>query len=77
MNVPILSLAAWRLGVSYFRISACASRSVRAHSSQQTSTVRPPTLTLMASPSILQSQAAQVVSLMVDAPGAGHSAWKK
>src|SRR5215470_11514564 len=43
----------------------CASLSFVAHSSQQTSTVLPPSLTLMEFPSNLQSQAAQVVVVMV------------
>src|SRR5215510_6114102 len=41
---------------------ACASFSLRAHSSQHTSTVLPPILTLMEFPSRSQSQAAQVFS---------------
>ena len=42
----------------------CASFNFRAQSSQQTSTVLPPILTLKEFPSSLQSQAAQVVSTM-------------
>ena len=42
----------------------CASFSFREHSSQQTSTVLPPILTLMGFSSSLQSQAAQVFSTM-------------
>ena len=43
----------------------CASFNFVAHSSQHTSTVLPPILTLMEFPSSLQSQAAQVAVLMV------------
>jgi hypothetical protein len=43
----------------------CASFNFRAQSSQQTSTVLPPMLTLMEFRSSLQSQAAQVLSTMV------------
>src|SRR5215470_7798201 len=43
---------------------ACASFSFTAHSSQHTSTVLPPILTLKGFASSLQSQAAQVVSTM-------------
>jgi len=43
----------------------CASFNLRAQSSQQTSTVLPPMLTLMEFRSSLQSQAAQVLSTMV------------
>jgi hypothetical protein len=46
-------------------VAACASRNAVAHSSQHTSTALPPTFTWIASPSILQSQAAHVVSLMM------------
>jgi hypothetical protein len=42
----------------------CASFNFRAQSSQQTSTVLPPILTLKEVPSSLQSQAAQVDSTM-------------
>jgi hypothetical protein len=60
----------------------CASFNFRAHSSQQTSTVWPPILTLMEFLSSLQSQAAQVLSTMTllsntRSPGAravGHGA---
>jgi len=53
----------------------CASRSFVAHSSQQTSTVLPPILTLMEFPSSLQSQAAQVavVITFVSCPKFGLS----
>jgi hypothetical protein len=55
----------------------CASFNLCAQSSQQTSTVLPPMLTLMEFRSSLQSQAAQVLSTMVSrsSPGAravGH-----
>jgi len=43
----------------------CASFNFVAHSSQHTSTVLPPILTVMEFPSSLQSQAAQVALLMV------------
>src|SRR5579862_1187891 len=41
-------------------VEVCASCSFTAHSSQQTSTVCPPTVTLIGFPSSLQSQAAHV-----------------
>jgi hypothetical protein len=46
----------------------CASLSFCAHSSQQTSTVLPPIWTLTAFASSLQSQAAQVFSIMTSSP---------
>lgn len=68
-----------------FSIDLRASFSATAHSSQQTSTVLPPMVTLIASASSGQSQAAQVFSFMVisvvtvgrsdhDAPGIDGSA---
>jgi hypothetical protein len=48
--------------------SGCDSRSFCAHSSQQTSTVRVPILTLIALSSSLQLQAAQVFSAIIVSP---------
>src|SRR5215470_9809730 len=45
-------------------VEACASLSFCEHSSQHTSTALPPILTVIAFPSSLQSQAAQVFSTM-------------
>jgi hypothetical protein len=45
-------------------VKLCASLSLRAQSSQHTSTVLPPIFTLMEFASSLQSQAAQVFSVM-------------
>jgi hypothetical protein len=59
--------ATWRFMIYLFLEAAaepCASLNFRAQSSQQTSTVFPPILTLNEFPSSLQSQAAQVVSTM-------------
>src|SRR5258706_16340738 len=44
-------------------VEECASLNFSAHSSQHTSTVLPPILTLIGFPSSLQSQAAHVVSI--------------
>jgi len=49
-------------------VEASASFSDRAHSSQHTSTVFPPIFTLMALASSSQSQAAQVLAVMVLSP---------
>src|SRR5215212_2761930 len=57
-------------------IDASASLRARAQASQHTSTVLPPSLTFMAVASSLQSQAAQVLAVMVPSPcRAGGSAW--
>ncbi len=59
--------ATWRFMIYLFFEAAadpCASFNLRAQSSQQTSTVLPPILTLKEFPSSLQSRAAQVVSTM-------------
>ena len=63
----IVSRAQPLLGSALFAAVAetCVSFSFCAHSSQQTSTVLPPILTLMGFASNLQSQAAQVFSTMI------------
>ena len=48
--------------------SRLASPSFRAHSSQHTSTIRAPILTLIADASRVQSHAAHVFSVMTDSP---------
>jgi hypothetical protein len=69
MSTPASKTAAiWRFMIYLFLeaiAEPCASFSLRAQSSQQTSTVLPPILTLMEFRSSLQSQAAQVLSTMV------------
>jgi hypothetical protein len=65
--VPSNTTARWRFMIYLFLealAETCASFNFRAQSSQQTSTVLPPILTLKECPSSLQSQAAQVVSTM-------------
>src|SRR5437763_8707885 len=65
---PPMPRPTWRIFMIYPFLEAaaetCASFNFRAQSSQQTSTVLPPMLTLKEFPSSLQSQAAQVVSTM-------------
>ena len=65
--VPTNTTATWRFMIYLFLEATAepyASFNFRAQSSQQTSTVLPPILTLKEFPSSLQSQAAQVVSTM-------------
>jgi hypothetical protein len=68
MTIVVANTAAtWRFMIYLFLKAAaepCASFNFRAQSSQQTSTVLPPILTLKEFSSSLQSQAAQVVSTM-------------
>src|SRR4029453_16412354 len=61
-------------------IDASASLRARAQASQHTSTVLPPSLTLMAVASSLQSQAAQVLAVIVSTSSLSRRArlgWKK
>src|SRR6266478_3483729 len=66
-TAPSKTAATWRFMIYLFLeaiAETCASFSFCAHSSQHTSTVLPPILTLMGFTSSLQSQAAQVVATM-------------
>jgi hypothetical protein len=70
-----LVLASEEIFATHDFLLGLASRSFCAHSSQQTSTTRVPILTLMAVASSLQSQAAQVFSVMnisLGSPPIGH-----
>jgi hypothetical protein len=85
--VPSNTTATWRFTI-YLLLETdaetCASFNFRAQSSQQTSTVLPPNLTLKEFPSSLQLQAAQVVSTMTlpsytrssTARAVGHGGWE-